>query len=83
MLETYGSGNAPDTRKDFLEALKDANKRGVVIVNITQCSSGTVEIHYATGKALSECGVVAGGDMTTEVSTKGREKRREEGVSYQ
>ena len=32
VLESYGSGNAPDNRKDFLQALKDASSRGVVIV---------------------------------------------------
>jgi len=49
VLETYGTGNAPDTRADFLAALKEAHDRGVVIVNITQCTKGGVSTHYAAG----------------------------------
>jgi lysophospholipase len=78
VLETYGTGNAPDNRQDFLQALADANNRGVIIVNVTQCSKGLVDCNYATGKgkinlceiiqyqALSDCGVISGNDLTTE-----------------
>jgi lysophospholipase len=45
-----------------------ASDRGLVIVNVTQCSSGTVEPHYATGQSLAAAGVVAGGDMTPEAA---------------
>lgn len=42
VLETYGSGNAP--RKEwFLRHLHDACEQGIIIVNVTQCSAGTVE----------------------------------------
>lgn len=41
-METYGSGNAPDNRKDFLDALKEAIDRGVVVVNVTQCNKGNL-----------------------------------------
>lgn len=66
VLETYGSGNAP--RKEwFLRELKKATDRGVVIVNITQCSAGTVEMErYETGIRLLEAGVISGFDSTTE-----------------
>lgn len=37
VLETYGAGNAPSTRADLIAALREANERGVVIVNCTQC----------------------------------------------
>lgn len=37
VLETYGAGNAPSTRADLIAALKEANERGIVIVNCTQC----------------------------------------------
>lgn len=37
VLQTYGSGNAPSNRQDLLDAFKEASKRGVVIVNISQC----------------------------------------------
>ncbi|KAJ3080213.1 hypothetical protein HK102_003214 [Quaeritorhiza haematococci] len=66
VLETYGAGNAPNNRPDLLQALKEATERGVVIVNCTQCKRGLVTDLYATGKALLECGVVPGADMTAE-----------------
>ena len=66
VLETYGSGNAP--RKDwFIRRLCEASKRGVVIVNVTQCNAGTVEMErYETGYQLLQAGVVSGYDSTTE-----------------
>lgn len=67
VLQTFGSGNAP-TDPHLLEILQDACDRGIVLVNVTQCVTGTVEAHYATGTALSRVGVVAGGDMTPEVA---------------
>lgn len=66
VMETFGSGNAP-TGSWFLEMLKDAVDRGIVIVNITQCTAGSVEMHrYETGHKLLDCGVVSGFDSTTE-----------------
>lgn len=50
VLETYGSGNAPDNRPDLLEELKKATDAGVIIINCTQCLRGTVSMSYATGK---------------------------------
>lgn len=66
VLETYGSGNAP--RKEwFIRLLCQASARGVVIVNVTQCSAGTVEMdRYETGYQLLQAGVVSGYDSTTE-----------------
>ena len=66
VLETYGSGNAPSNRPDILNLIKDACERGVIVVNISQCSQGTVSNSYETGKALYNLGVVGGGDMTPE-----------------
>lgn len=68
VLKTYGSGNAP--RKSWLiEQLKEATQRGIVIVNITQCSSGIVEMErYETGIQLLEAGVISGYDSTTEAA---------------
>jgi lysophospholipase len=68
VLETYGSGNAPDRRRDLLDALAEATARGVVIVNCTQCHKGTVSSTYAAGKALAEAGVVPGADLTPEAA---------------
>lgn len=68
VLETYGAGNAPDRRQDFLDALREAADRGLVIVNCTQCSRGVVTADYATGAALARAGVIAGADMTAEAA---------------
>ncbi|XP_070697848.1 60 kDa lysophospholipase isoform X2 [Pempheris klunzingeri] len=67
VLETYGSGNAPDNQRELLDALEEAIKiRRVIIINCTQCLRGTVSASYATGEALKKIGVLAGGDMTPE-----------------
>lgn len=68
VLETYGSGNAPDNRPDLLEQLKKATDAGVIIINCTQCLRGSVSTSYATGKVLIEAGLIAGGDMTPEAA---------------
>ncbi|XP_070776402.1 60 kDa lysophospholipase isoform X1 [Enoplosus armatus] len=68
VLETYGSGNAPDNRPDLLEELKKATDSGVIIVNCTQCLRGTVSASYATGKVLMDAGLIVGGDMTPEAA---------------
>ena len=68
VLETFGSGNAPDNRPEFLAALRRASDRGVVIVNTTQCDRGHVEAQYSGGAALLDAGVVGGADMTTEAA---------------
>ena len=66
IMETYGSGNAP-SRSWFLDVVGEAVQCGKIIVNITQCLSGAVNMGlYANGKALEDVGVVSGGDMTTE-----------------
>lgn len=68
VLETYGSGNAPQ-KEWFLSGLKKAVQRGVVIVNVTQCVSGTVSMErYKTGHKLQEIGVISGRDLTTEAA---------------
>lgn len=66
VLKTYGSGNAP--RMPWLiQALKKATERGVIIVNISQCATGMVEMErYETGLQLIEAGVISGYDSTIE-----------------
>jgi lysophospholipase len=66
VLETFGTGNAPDNRPEIIRAISEAIARGVVIVNITQCSKGAVTEAYSTGHALIAAGVVSGRDMTAE-----------------
>lgn len=68
ILETYGSGNAPDD-KDFIKVISSGIEKGLVIVNVTQCSSGSVEMErYSTGNSLKKAGVVSGYDITTEAA---------------
>ena len=69
VLEAYGVGNGPDQNRDFLDALADATRRGVVIVDCTQCLEGTVDLsEYAAGSALARAGVISGADMTAEAA---------------
>ncbi len=69
VLECFGSGNAPSNNEQFLNALRRATERGVVIVDVTQTLRGTADLNlYATGQALLEAGVVSGYDMTTEAA---------------
>ncbi|MGG5576383.1 asparaginase [Myroides sp. C15-4] len=68
ILETYGSGNAP-TEPWFLETLRCATQKGLKIINVTQCSSGSVMMgKYETSTALKEIGVISGKDITTEAA---------------
>jgi len=66
VLETFGSGNSP-CLKWFLESIRKCVKRGVVVVNVTQCQAGSVDMEaYANGLVLKKAGVVSGYDITTE-----------------
>jgi L-asparaginase len=68
ILETYGSGNAP-TLKWFTALLKSAIQSGVFIVNVTQCSGGSVLMgHYETSSHLKKIGLIDGKDITTEAA---------------
>ncbi|MCR5709720.1 MAG: asparaginase [Bacteroidales bacterium] len=68
VLETYGSGNAPSFPW-FLKALSDFTSSGGIVVNVTQCQTGNVDMGtYANGDTLRQAGVVCGGDMTTEAA---------------
>ncbi len=66
IMETYGSGNAP-TRDWFLDIVKESSAMNKIIVNVTQCLAGTVNMNiYANGKALERARVIDGYDSTTE-----------------
>ena len=68
VMKTFGAGNGP-TGQWFQSLLKDAIARGIVVVNVTQCMTGSVLPHrYTTGLAISESGVVPGHDMTAEAA---------------
>ncbi|KAJ5183986.1 hypothetical protein N7492_001602 [Penicillium capsulatum] len=69
ILETFGAGNAPSGQDNaMINVLASAIQRGIVIVNVTQCLTGSVSPVYATGMSLSRAGVVAGLDLTTEAA---------------
>jgi L-asparaginase len=68
VLETYGSGNAP-SETWFIAILEKAIKRGVHIVNVTQCAAGSVNMgQYETSTGLKSIGVISGKDCTTEAA---------------
>jgi L-asparaginase len=68
LLQTYGSGNAPN-QKWFLDFIEQTTGRGIIVLNISQCKMGTVQMEkYQTGKGLLERGVISGRDMTYEAA---------------
>lgn len=68
VLKTYGAGNAPND-PEFLDTIRQAVDRGVVIVNVSQCDNGMVDPHlYKTGSALYSTGVISGHDLTSEAA---------------
>ena len=68
VLETFGSGNAP-TAEWFVERIKNAVRRGLLVLNVTQCQAGKVDMDaYATGIALKNEGVISGYDSTIEAA---------------
>ena len=68
VLETFGSGNAP-TAEWFTERIKNAVRRGLLVLNVTQCQAGKVDMDaYATGIALKNEGVISGYDSTIEAA---------------
>ncbi|MFD2892408.1 asparaginase [Flavobacterium chuncheonense] len=68
VLETYGSGNAP-TVKWFIEELEKAIKQNIHVINVTQCSGGSVAMgQYETSTDLKKIGVISGFNITTEAA---------------
>jgi len=66
VLETFGAGNA-STEKWFIDLLKDAIKKGIIIYNVTQCIEGKViQGMYETSSQLKKIGVISGHDITFE-----------------
>ncbi|WP_276089751.1 type I asparaginase [Pedobacter sp. JY14-1] len=69
VMETFGSGNT-STADWFINCLQEAIDAGKVIVDITQCQRGSVELGmYQTSRRLKEIGIVSGYDMTFEAAT--------------
>ena len=68
ILETFGAGNAP-TDPWFLEEIRLAIERRLVLFNVSQCDGGRVsQGFYQTSRYLGEVGVVSGGDITVEAA---------------
>lgn len=66
VLESFGAGNAPSVGW-LIQELKQAADKGIVVVNITQCNTGSVEMgRYKTSVHLLDAGVISGYDITTE-----------------
>ena len=73
VLRTYGAGNAPQD-PEFLEIIREATnahrgKKPKVILNVTQCLNGMVQMGlYANSASLMDRGVISGFDMTPEAA---------------
>ena len=51
------------------EQVEEADAKGKILLNVTQCKSGTVNMDlYATGASLKHAGVLSGADITTEAA---------------
>jgi len=69
ILRTYGAGNAPTTPEFLAEIDYAVNKKGLAVVNITQCNQGMVEMGlYEASSDLVKLGVISGLDMTSEAA---------------
>lgn len=68
VLETFGAGNA-STGEWFINRIKNAVNKGIIILNVTQCPTGRVEMDiYDTGVQLKKAGVISGYDLTVEAA---------------
>ena len=68
ILETFGTGNAT-TSNWFLDSINKATKKGKIILNVSQCLSGSVSHGlYETSSKLEALGVISGHDMTIEAA---------------
>jgi L-asparaginase len=68
VLQAFGIGNAPTT-PEFLNAIAGAVDDGKVILDITQCRSGEVQLGlYEVSAGLLARGVIGGLDLTPEAA---------------
>jgi hypothetical protein len=68
LVHSFGSGNIP-TRQEFLEVFREARKRNILLIDVSQCRRGPVELGiYETSAELLEAGFVAAADITWEAA---------------
>jgi len=68
ILLTFGSGNST-TAPWFTWLLKKIIQRNIPVVNITQCTWGSVQMgNYETSTTLKNIGVISGKDLTIEAA---------------
>jgi len=68
IIQAFGEGNAPEN-EDFINSLIEANKKGIILVDTTQCGNGNVNMDsYAAGSGLKKAGVINGRDMTVSAA---------------
>ncbi len=68
VIETFGAGNAPNNQ-DMIDLISNYIAEGGIILNVTQCSSGSVrQGQYQTSSFFEKIGVLSGKDMTTEAA---------------
>ena len=68
IIETFGSGNAP-TEKWFIDAMYNALKRGITVLNVTQCKAGSVVMcQYEASYEMNRIGIIGGNDITLEAA---------------
>ena len=69
IMKTYGTGNAPTAPEEYLGVIKQAINKGKIIVNLTHCPKGQVQVRlFETNARLFEHGVINGGDLTVEAA---------------
>lgn len=69
ILETYGSGNAPNNDSVLINTLERACQQGIIVINCSQCYQATVDMsNYATGQQLLKIGLISGYNMTVEAA---------------
>ncbi len=75
IIRTYGTGNGPDYQdpikpeKNFLKKLEKLISQNIIVINLTQCNEGQVELRlFETNAGLFDIGVINGGDMTREAA---------------
>ncbi len=68
VLEAFGSGNTT-TAPWFIDCLQQAIANDKIIVDISQCKGGSVQLGlYETSRKLQQMGIVSGYDMTFEAT---------------